>query len=201
MWEKTRTVIITLHWSKIMRIVLSTERLAEEQITRSSPFLFTCSNITEKNEMISSKRKVWFLEIRRKGPSTVLRHRDVGSRLGLWSLLWTKGGLHERSVNRLVKTKNQVCSYWIQPRFLLSIHVHRQCVCGVCVCTLAVCGVCMWCVCTLAVCGVCVCVCVYTGSVWCVLSHLHPCGETHAYKMVLWGVLTLWGNESLPHKE
>ena len=42
---------------------------------------------------------------------------------------------------------------------------------------------------------VCVCVCV------CVLSHLHPCGETHAYKMVLWGVLTLWGNESLPHKE
>ena len=43
--------------------------------------------------------------------------------------------------------------------------------------------------------SVCVCVCV------CVLSHLHPCGETHAYKMVLWGVLTLWGNESLPHKE
>ena len=39
------------------------------------------------------------------------------------------------------------------------------------------------------------CVCV------CVLSHLHPCGETRAYKMVLWGVLTLWGNESLPHKE
>ena len=43
--------------------------------------------------------------------------------------------------------------------------------------------------------GMCVCVRV------CVLSHLHPCGETRAYKMVLWGVLTLWGNESLPHKE